>query len=167
LPDPARWNAYYSLDDGLTWHFDDFVTGDKRQYSPDGGQHFMCIVGVDANGREVTRWSNAVRPDDASPGLVEGLVQFYKPSARLFGAVAVDAEHADVYRQVGHHFSLTLMRSLPRECGANGATAGGNPPDGAVSRSHLKKGPKGRSVALTRFGREIFVKLAVFTCTPS
>jgi len=44
---------------------DDFVAGTDRQYAPDGGQHPMCIVGVDANGREVTERSNRVRPDDA------------------------------------------------------------------------------------------------------
>ena len=34
-------------------------------YAPDGGQHLMFIVGVDANGKEITHRSNAVRPDDA------------------------------------------------------------------------------------------------------
>ena len=61
---PARWNAYNSLDGGLTYLFDDFVAGTERQYAPDGGQHLMFIVGVDANGVEITQRSNAVRPDD-------------------------------------------------------------------------------------------------------
>ena len=63
--DPARWNAYNSLDDGLTWRFDDWETGSARQYAPDSGEHLMFIVGVDADGKEITGRSNAVRPDDA------------------------------------------------------------------------------------------------------
>ena len=63
---PERWNAYNSLDGGLTYQFDDWVVGSGRQYAPDGGQHLMFIVGVDANGREITHRSNAVRPDDAA-----------------------------------------------------------------------------------------------------
>ena len=70
---PARWNAYNSLDGGLTYQFDDWVAGNARQYAPDGGQHLMFIVGVDANGVEITQRSNAVRPDDyiilSVPGL--------------------------------------------------------------------------------------------------
>jgi len=62
---PARWNAYNSLYGGLTYQFDDWATGSGRQYAPDGGQHLMFIVGVDANGKEITHRSNAVRPDDA------------------------------------------------------------------------------------------------------
>jgi len=62
---PERWNAYNSLDGGLNYQFDDWVVGSARQYSPDGGQHLMFIVGVDANGKEITQRSNAVRPDDA------------------------------------------------------------------------------------------------------
>jgi hypothetical protein len=65
LANPSRWNAYNSLDNGLNYAFDDFVTGDLRQYAPDGGQHLMFIVGVDANGIEITERSNAVRPDNA------------------------------------------------------------------------------------------------------
>ena len=62
---PERWNAYNSLDGGLTYQFDDWVVGSGRQYAPDGGQHLMFIVGVDASGVEITHRSNAVRPDDA------------------------------------------------------------------------------------------------------
>ena len=63
-PDPARWNAYDSLDGGQTYRFDDWETGDARQYAPDGGENLMFIVGVDADGREITERSNAVLPDD-------------------------------------------------------------------------------------------------------
>jgi hypothetical protein len=76
---PARWNAYNSLDGGATYQFDDFVVGTARQYAPDGGQHLMFIVGVDANGKEITRRSNAVRPDDAAPP-VPGAPQFLSAS---------------------------------------------------------------------------------------
>lgn len=65
LANPTRWNAYNSLDNGLSYSFDDFVTGDLRQYAPDGGQHLMFIVGVDGGGNEITQRSNAVRPDAA------------------------------------------------------------------------------------------------------
>ena len=70
---PARWNAYNSLDGGLTYQFDDWVAGNARQYAPDGGQHPMFIVGVDANGVEITERSNVVRPDDAIILSVPGL----------------------------------------------------------------------------------------------
>ena len=70
---PARWNAYNSLDGGLTYQFDDWVAGSARQYAPDGGQHPMFIVGVDANGVEITERSNVVRPDDAIILSVPGL----------------------------------------------------------------------------------------------
>lgn len=75
-PNPVHWNAYFTLDGGVTWHFDDYKNGDARSYEPDGGSVFMLIVGVDAYGVEITHRSNAVRPDDAlpppdlSPGLV-------------------------------------------------------------------------------------------------
>lgn len=64
LANPSRWNAYNSLDGGLTYQFDDWVAGNQRQFAPDGGQHPLFIVGVDANGVEITQRSNAVRPDD-------------------------------------------------------------------------------------------------------
>ena len=79
---PARWNAYNSLDGGVTWQFDDFTAGSDRQYSPDGGTHFMFIVGVDANGKEITKRSNAIRPDDVM-SLVPMTVAGLKLWARL------------------------------------------------------------------------------------
>jgi hypothetical protein len=71
---PFRWNAYLSLNNGATYQFDDFVYGDARQYSPDGGSSLLLIVGVDATGKEITHRSNAVRPDDAiaPPEIVGG-----------------------------------------------------------------------------------------------
>lgn len=63
--DPYRWNAYLSLDNGVTWQLDDWKTGDARSYSPDGGSSLILIVGVDADDNEITERSNAVRPDDA------------------------------------------------------------------------------------------------------
>jgi len=64
---PARWWAHNSLDGGMTYKLDDWVQGTARQYAPDGGQHYMFIVGTDTDGNEVTLRSNAVRPDDAQP----------------------------------------------------------------------------------------------------
>jgi hypothetical protein len=62
---PYRWNAYLSLNNGVTWQFDDWKTGDARMYAPDGGSSLILIVGVDESGNEITERSNAVRPDDA------------------------------------------------------------------------------------------------------
>ena len=58
-----------SLDEGGTWTLlEDYWTGgDGREFAPDGGSELYLIVGVDANGREITQRSNSVRPDDASP----------------------------------------------------------------------------------------------------
>lgn len=61
---PYRWNAYLSGDGGKTYRFDDWKYGDSRSYSPDGGSSYILIVGVDRSGKEITRPSNAVRPDD-------------------------------------------------------------------------------------------------------
>lgn len=61
---PYRWNAYLSSDGGKTYRFDDWKYGDSRSYSPDGGSSYILIVGVDRSGKEITRHSNAVRPDD-------------------------------------------------------------------------------------------------------
>ena len=63
--DPYKWVAFHSLDGGKTFVEDDFVTGDKRVYSPDGGDKLMYIIGQDENSANVTGISNLVRPDDA------------------------------------------------------------------------------------------------------
>jgi hypothetical protein len=66
--DPFRWNAYDSLDGGVTWNFIGFEDGDARLYAPDGNQP-MLIVGVDSYGREITGRSNVIQVDDApAPG---------------------------------------------------------------------------------------------------
>ena len=68
-PNPAYWYAYHQHADGEPFTYDDRGAGTDRQYAPDGGQYLMFIVGVDADGNEVTERSNAVRPDDAAaPG---------------------------------------------------------------------------------------------------
>ncbi|MEY2664502.1 MAG: hypothetical protein RIT04_310 [Candidatus Parcubacteria bacterium] len=64
---PYRWNIYLILSGG-TWCVlvDDYWKwGDARSFAPDGGSSPVFIVGVDKNGREITRRSNVVRPDDA------------------------------------------------------------------------------------------------------
>jgi hypothetical protein len=66
-PNPAYWYAYHQHADGEPFTYDDRGAGTDRQYAPDGGQYLMFIVGVDADGNEVTERSNAVRPDDAVP----------------------------------------------------------------------------------------------------
>jgi hypothetical protein len=66
-PDPAYWYAYHQHTVGEPFTYDDRGAGTDRQYAPDGGQYPMFIVGVDANGKEITERSNAVRPEDALP----------------------------------------------------------------------------------------------------
>ena len=66
-PDPAYWYAYHQHAAGEPFTYDDRGAGTDRQYAPDGGQYWMFIVGVDANGKEITERSNAVRPEDAQP----------------------------------------------------------------------------------------------------
>ena len=61
--DPAAWYAYHQINGEGEFEFDDFVTGDRRQYAPDGGQQPMFIVGVNAGGNEITERSNVVVPD--------------------------------------------------------------------------------------------------------
>ena len=65
--DPYRWNVWQSLDDGANWTLiEDYHTaGANRQFAPDGGSEFYFVVGVDAEGNEITGRSNSVRPDDA------------------------------------------------------------------------------------------------------
>ena len=54
------------------------MAGDARQFAPDGGSELHFIVGVDADGNEITARSNAVRPDDApQPDLTLGLVAHF------------------------------------------------------------------------------------------
>jgi hypothetical protein len=69
-PDPAYWYAYHQHAAGEPFTYDDHGAGTDRQYAPDGGQYPMFIVGVDANGKEITERSNAVRPEDAQPPVV-------------------------------------------------------------------------------------------------
>ena len=67
LANPYRWLVYTSLNEGATWFFTDdyWKWGADRMFAPDGGSELYYIVGVDADGNEVTGRSNAVRPDDA------------------------------------------------------------------------------------------------------
>ena len=89
---PIFWNAYNSLDGGVTWQYDDHGAGTDRTYMPDGGQHLMFIVGVDANGKEITQRSNPVRPDD---GIVPLTVAGLKLWARVESLVGT-ANNASV-----------------------------------------------------------------------
>ena len=69
LADPFKWNVYVSPDGGATFSMpeDYWVNGDAREFAPDGGSELHFIVGVDANGREITVRSNPICPDDCSP----------------------------------------------------------------------------------------------------
>jgi hypothetical protein len=44
---------------------DYWMYGDARQFAPDGGGELYYIVGIDDLGREITKHSNIIRPDDA------------------------------------------------------------------------------------------------------
>ena len=71
LPDPARWNIWQSTDDGATFFLveDYWAAGSARTFSPDGGSEIYFVVGVDANGKEITVRSNQICPDECSPPL--------------------------------------------------------------------------------------------------
>lgn len=81
LPNPYRWNVWLSWDNGASWVLveDYWTTGDDRDFWPDGGSPKYFIVGVDANGIEITGRSNIVRPDDAPtpPTLATDLVAHF------------------------------------------------------------------------------------------
>ena len=80
FPDPYKWNVWQSLDGGASYILVDgyWEYGDARQFAPDGGGELHFIVGVDADGNEITGRSNAVRPDDAPvTGLFNGLVAHF------------------------------------------------------------------------------------------
>ena len=66
-PNPYQWYIYISLDNGRTFqHISDYwAYGNARQFAPDGGSEYMFIVGVDSSGKEITKRSAVVRPDDA------------------------------------------------------------------------------------------------------
>ena len=56
--------------------------GEGREFAPDGGSEFHFIVGVDADGNEISERSNTVRPDDAiappvTSALLPGLVAYW------------------------------------------------------------------------------------------
>ena len=70
-PNPYQWNVYVSLDGGVTFFMpgEYWVDGEGREFAPDGGSEIYFVVGVDANGREITQRSNPVCPDDCSPPL--------------------------------------------------------------------------------------------------
>jgi hypothetical protein len=69
LSNPYKWNVWMSLNGGTSWMLieDYWMYGDARQFAPDGGSELYYIVGIDASGNEITKHSNAVRPDDAVP----------------------------------------------------------------------------------------------------
>ncbi|MEI8292146.1 MAG: hypothetical protein WCH99_21965, partial [Verrucomicrobiota bacterium] len=68
-PNPYQWNVYVSLDGGVTFFMPEgyWVSGEGREFAPDGGSELYFIFGVDADGRVITQHSNPVCPDDASP----------------------------------------------------------------------------------------------------
>lgn len=71
LPNPYKWVVWFSLDGGTSYQTVDgyWEYGDARQFAPDG-EELHYIVGVDADGKEITQHSNAVHPSDAPAPLV-------------------------------------------------------------------------------------------------
>jgi hypothetical protein len=69
LLNPYKWIVWMSLDGGASYILieDYWMYGDARQFAPDGGGELYYIVGVDTDGKEITRHSNVIRPDDAPP----------------------------------------------------------------------------------------------------
>lgn len=67
LPNPFKWNVWMSMDGGNNYILieDYWGYGDARQFAPDGGGELYYIVGIDDTGREITKHSNIIRPDDA------------------------------------------------------------------------------------------------------
>ena len=67
LTNPYKWNVWMSMDGGNSYFLveDYWGYGDARQFAPDGGGELYYIVGIDNTGREITKHSNIVRPDDA------------------------------------------------------------------------------------------------------
>ena len=67
LSNPSKWNVWQSTNGGVSYFLvgDYWCYGGLRQFAPDGGSELYFIVGVDANGVEITERSNSVRPDDA------------------------------------------------------------------------------------------------------
>ena len=127
--DPYRWNAYHCSTLNGTYTFDDFVTGDKRKYSPDGGSYYMYIVGVDAAGNAVTGRSNIVRPDSvAGDSLFTGLIGYWlldEPAGtarvdavygRLFTEFDLDAGTPYVAQVPGHNLYAASF-DTQRGCG--------------------------------------------------
>jgi len=81
LPNPYKWNVWMSMDGGNSYFLveDYWGYGDARQFAPDGGGELYYIVGIDVTGREITKHSNIVRPDDAP-------VPLDAPTVALVGA---------------------------------------------------------------------------------
>ena len=81
LPNPYKWNVWMSMDGGNTYILieDYWGYGDARQFAPDGGGELYYIVGIDDTGREITKHSNIVRPDDAPspPSLHDSLMAYW------------------------------------------------------------------------------------------
>ena len=113
-PDPARWNAYLSLDGGHTFQFDDWVAGNARQYAPDSGTNIMFIVGVNEAGNEITGHSNAVRPDDAGPAVGSGL------SSGLVARFGLDEASGDWVDSVGGKILTAIGGTPQRVAGLHG-----------------------------------------------
>ena len=97
-------NSYFLVED--YWGY-----GDARQFAPDGGGELYYIVGIDDSGREITKHSNIVRPDDAPDiALLNGLVAHF----------GLDETTGDYVDEVGGQVLQLVNGSALRVAGLQG-----------------------------------------------
>ena len=129
LPDPYQWKIWLSWDGGNTWVFNSeyWTAGAGRSFVPDGGSELYYVVGVYANGNEVTEHSNQVRPDDAQapevPQTIQGL-QLWVRVESLAGLA--DGAAVDVWPDEGGR-SINLVQATAANRPTYRANAIGQP----------------------------------------
>ncbi len=100
LANPYKWNVWMSLDNGASWMLveDYWAYGAARQFAPDGGSELYYIVGIDQTGKEITRHSNVVRPDDAPAPVAAPVID-----ESSYGWNGGDPAYADI--EIGFSFN--------------------------------------------------------------
>ena len=117
---PYRWNAYHCATLNGVYTFDDFVTGDQRQFQPDGGSYYMYVVGVDAAGNEITGHSNVVRPDSVQANsLFTGMIGFWLLNEPA-GLARVDSRNGRLFSEFDLDGGTPFVAQVP---GNNGSAA--------------------------------------------
>ena len=148
LPDPVRWNVWVSMDGGATFVLpeDYWAAGNARAFAPDGGSELYFIVGVDAEGREITVRSNAVCPDNSLVKLPAPVLTANPATGELVWTWA--SEHADPVKwNVWMSFDDGVSFLLEEDYWAAGS-ARSFAPDGG-SESYLVVGVNARGFEIT------------------